>query len=223
MPKVKLPWQNLQEMIMSKLLIIGAGGHGRVIADCAKASRQYSEIAFLDDSYPERDCNLAWPIIDKSASWQCYKKEYDFALGIGNNQARLALFNALSQANARLPNIIHPNAVVSSQTTLGSGNVVFANAVINVGAKLGNACIINTAASVDHDCQLSDAVHISPGAHIAGSVTIGEAVWFGVGSCCVQTLTIANNCMIGAGAAVTKETEANGLYLGVPAKRTKDL
>ncbi|WP_206486231.1 acetyltransferase [Thalassotalea sp. G2M2-11] len=208
---------------MSKLLIIGAGGHGRVIADCADASRQFSEIAFLDDSYPERADNLAWPIIDKSSLWKCYQEQYSFALAIGNNRARLALFQALTSADAHLPNIIHPSAVISHHSSLGSGNVVFANAVINPGTKIANACIINTGATIDHDCQLADAVHISPGANLAGGVNVDEQSWFGVGSCSIQAINIAKNCQIGAGAAVTKNTQANGLYVGVPAKRIKDL
>lgn len=208
---------------MSKLLIIGAGGHGRVIADCAEASSLYSEIAFLDDCHPTRDSNLAWPVIDKSSAWKQYQKEYDFALAIGNNKSRLAMYHALSSSNARLPNIIHPKAVISKHATLGQGNVVFANAVINPGAAIANACIINTGATIDHDCKLANAVHISPGANIAGTVTIGEISWFGVGSCSVQSIDIAENSQIGAGAAVTKNTEANGLYVGVPAKRIKDI
>lgn len=209
---------------MSKLLIIGAGGHGRVIADCAQATNLYTEIAFLDDCYPERQTNLDWPIIDKSSAWKCYENEYDFALAIGNNKARLALFNALVKSNsARLPNIVHPKAVISKHTTFGKGNVVFANAVINPGVEIANACIINTSATVDHDCKLDSAVHISPGAHISGVVNIGKCSWFGAGSCTVQVLDIAENTQVGAGAAVTKNTEPNGLYVGVPAKRIKDI
>lgn len=208
---------------MSKLLIIGAGGHGRVIADCAQASCQFSEIAFLDDTYPERDKNLAWPIIDKSSAWKIYKEEYDFALAIGHNKSRLAMYKALQESNARMPNIVHPRAVVSKHASLGAGNVVFAGAVVNPGACIKNACIINTGATVDHDCTLHDAVHISPGVHIAGTVTVGELTWFGVGSCSVQSIEIAENTQIGAGAAVTKSTKANGLYVGVPAKRIKDI
>ncbi|MDO6425529.1 acetyltransferase [Thalassotalea sp. 1_MG-2023] len=208
---------------MSKLLIIGAGGHGRVIADCAEASSQYSDIAFLDDTFPERGANLNWPIIDKSSQWKCYQDEYDFALAMGNNKARLAMYRALSSSSARLPNIIHPQAVVSKHVSLGAGNVIFANAVINPGTQLGNACIINTAATIDHDCNLADAVHISPGAHLAGTVHVGELTWFGVGSCSVQCVDIAENTQVGAGAAVTQSTEANGLYVGVPAKRIKDI
>ncbi|WP_286233920.1 acetyltransferase [Thalassotalea sediminis] len=208
---------------MSKLLIIGAGGHGRVIADCAEASRQYSEIAFLDDTYPERETNLNWPIIDKSSQWKCYQDDYDFALAIGNNKSRLALYHALAKSSARLPNIIHPRAVVSKHVTLGAGNVIFANAVINPGTTLENVCIINTGATVDHDCHLANAVHISPGANLAGGIKINTYSCFGVGSCSVQCVDIAENTQIGAGAAVTQSTEANGLYVGVPAKRIKDI
>ncbi|GHF87876.1 acetyltransferase [Thalassotalea marina] len=208
---------------MSKLLIIGAGGHGKVIADCAEASCQFSEIAFLDDSHPERDTNLAWPIIDKSSAWKIYKEEYDFALALGHNKSRLAMYKALQDSNARMPNIVHPRAVVSKHVSLGAANVIFAGAVVNPGVSIGNACIINTGATVDHDCTLGDAIHISPGANLAGTVSVGDLTWFGVGSCSVQSIDIAFNTQVGAGAAVTNSTQASGLYVGVPAKRIKDI
>ncbi len=208
---------------MTKLLIIGAGGHGRVIADCAHASGQFSDIAFLDDGFPAYQHNLHWPIIGKSTNWRDYLTSHAFALAIGNNKIRLSLFKELSQAKAKLPNIIHPSAIISPFATLGQGNVVFANSVINPAVTINNVCIINTAATIDHDCQLADAVHISPGVHLSGTVFVKELSWFGVGSCSVQSITIAQNTQIGAGAAVTKSTKANGLYVGVPAVRIKEI
>lgn len=208
---------------MSKLLIIGAGGHGRVVADCAQATGKYKEIVFLDSHYPNTTQNLTWQIIGHSDQWPNYLTSHDIAVAVGDNTTRLSLFKQLVSKNARLPNIIHPSAVVSPTAHMGDGNVVFANGVINPSVTLGNACIINTGATVDHDCQLADAVHISPGANLSGTVTVNEGCWFGVGSCAIQSIAIAQYCHIGAGAAVTKPTQAYGLYVGVPAKRIKDL
>jgi len=206
-----------------KLAIIGAGGHGRVIADCAQAMRVYSEIIFLDDGFPERKNNLSWSIIGKSIDWKIYLEEYEFAIAIGNNKIRLSLYQQLMLNKATLPNIIHPSAIVSTNSSFGEANVVFANSVINPAATIANACIINTAATIDHDCQLADAVHISPGVHLAGTVTVKKFSWLGVGSCSIQGITIAENCQIGAGATIIKSTQPNGLYLGTPAKRIKEL
>lgn len=206
-----------------KLAIIGAGGHGRVIADCAAAMNTFDEIVFLDDSFPDRDTNLVWHIIAKSSDWQKYSNEYEFAIAIGDNKLRLAIYLELVTSSASLPNLIHPSAVISPHSNLGQANVVFANSVINPAVKIANACIINTAATIDHDCQLEDAVHISPGVHLAGTVVVKKFSWFGVGSSSIQSITIAENTQIGAGATVIKSTKANGLYLGIPAKRTKEL
>ncbi|MEW6983702.1 acetyltransferase [Colwelliaceae bacterium 6471] len=208
---------------MTRLIIIGAGGHGRVIADCAHAMGQYSSIAFLDDSYPERADNLTFPIIDKTGNWQNYLDYSEFVIGIGDNRTRLHWFEQLHQAQATLPNIIHPSAVISSFSALGQGNVVFANAVINPNVTIKNACIVNTAASVDHDCQLDDAVHISPGVNIAGTVVIHQLCWIGVGSCVSNNLTLAKNTQTGAGAVIIDNTLAHSLYVGNPAKPIKSI
>lgn len=206
-----------------KLAIIGAGGHGKVIADCAVTMKEFDEIVFLDDNFPNKTENLTWQIVDQSTQWHNYLEDYEFAIAIGNNAVRLALFNQLQLANAQLPNIIHSSAVISPYTTLGAANVVFANAVINSAVVIANSCIINTAATIDHDCQLGNAVHISPGVHLAGNVNIKQCAWLGIGSCSVQNITIEENCLIGAGATVVKSTKANGLYLGTPAKRIQEL
>ena len=218
---------SLLETMMKKhtrrLAIIGAGGHGKVIADCANAMQEFKDIVFLDDNFPNKTENLDWPVIDKSSQWSSYLDQYEFVIAIGDNVLRLNLFNQLVLAGAKLPNILHPAAVISSSASFGAGNVVFANAVINPATEIANACIINTAATIDHDCQLANAVHISPGAHLAGNVNVQQCTWFGIGSCSIQNITIASYCQIGAGATVVQSTAANGLYLGTPAKRVQEL
>ena len=208
---------------MAKLIIIGAGGHAKVVADCTAAAKHYNEIAFLDDGFPSHQQHLAWPVIGKISDWQAHADSTDFAIAIGNNKARLSLYQELSTAGQRLPNIIHPSAVISPYASLGHGNVIFANAIVNPGCKIANATIINTAASIDHDCTLADGVHVSPGTRLAGNVNVGKLSWLGIGSAVVQGIHIAENTQTGAGAVVTQSTRANSLYVGIPAKPIKTI
>jgi len=208
---------------MTKLAILGAGGHGRVLADCAQASNLFEEIVFLDDNHPKRDQNLVWPIVGKTSAWLDYKESHQFALGIGDNQARHTLFTQLTQAGASLPNIIHPSAVISPHAQLGLGNVVFANAVINPNAHIGNAVIINTQVTVEHDCKIEDAVHLSPRVALAGTVSVGSFSWLGIGSSVIHQVNIAPFTQTGAGAVIINDTNAHALYVGVPAVAKKKL
>ncbi len=207
---------------MKKLLIIGAGGHGRVVADSAESTKKYQEIAFLDDCFSQRKKNHHWSIIGAVDTWSQYVDQVDFIIAFGNNVLRLNITRELLSAGILPVNIIHPSAIISPHVTFGHGNVVFANAVINIGAKLADACIINTAATVDHDCHIHSGVHISPGAHLAGGVTVGELSWLGIGSSINECLTLAKQTQVGAGAAVINDTTADSLYLGIPAKRYRN-
>jgi len=208
---------------MNKLIIIGAGGHGRVVADCAQQQGTYSQILFLDDCFDERKENSEWPVIGSVKDFVKFIDEADFVVAFDGNRLRKKIISQLKQAKANIVSLIHPSAVVSPHTFIGKGVVVFANAVINIGASIADGCIINTAATVDHDCELHLCVHVSPGANIAGGVHISQLSWIGIGSTIVDYITLADNTQVGAGAVVTQSTQANSLYLGVPAKRVRSL
>ena len=208
---------------MRKLIIIGAGGHGRVVADCAQQQGKYSQIVFLDDCFDERKENSEWQVVGSVKDFPQYIDEADFIVAFGNNRLRKDLLEQLRKAKANIVSLIHPSAVVSPHTFIGKGVVVFANAVINIGASIADGCIINTAATVDHDCELHQCIHVSPGANIAGGVHIAQLSWIGIGSTIVECITLADNTQVGAGAVITQSTQANSLYLGVPAKRVRSL
>lgn len=208
---------------MERLVIIGAGGHGRVVADCAEQLKRYDKIVFLDDSYPERTVNHCWDIIGKAASWRDLNIDDDVIVAIGNNAFREGLTNELIKSQFSVATLIHPSAIVSTHAKVGLGTVVFANVVVNCAVTIGNACIINTGATIDHDCKIGDGCHISPGANLAGTVTVGRLSWVGIGSSVVECMQIAENTQIGAGAAITSNTEKNSLYVGIPAKKIKSL
>lgn len=208
---------------MKKLIIIGAGGHGRVVADCAQQLGQYSQIVFLDDCFYERKENSEWQVVGLVKDYPQYIDEADFIVAFGNNRLRKKILAQLKQAKANIISLIHPSAVVSPHTFIGKGVVVFANAVINIGTNIADGCIINTGATVDHDCELHLCVHVSPGVNISGGVHIAQLSWIGIGSSIVEYITLADNTQVGAGAAITQSTQANSLYLGVPAKRVRSL
>jgi sugar O-acyltransferase (sialic acid O-acetyltransferase NeuD family) len=208
---------------MNKLVIIGSGGHGRVVADCAQQLGQYNQIDFLDDCFYDRQDNNQWQVIGLVKDFPRYLDEADFVVAYSNSRLRKQLITQLKHAKANIASLIHPSAIVSPNTFIGKGVVIFANAVINIGANISDGCIINTGATVDHDCVLNESVHISPGVNVGGGVNIGQLSWLGIGSTIVDSITLADNTQIGAGAVVTQSTQANSLYVGVPAKRIRSL
>ncbi len=204
---------------MAGLLIIGAGGHGKVVADTALSMGKWDEIAFLDDRYPQVIDVLNFPVlgvIDKCLSFQ--DRYQDLVVAVGDNVLRVELIRRFIDYQFRLPIIIHPRAFVSNFSAIGQGSVVFAQSAINAGTVLDIGCIINTGATVDHDCNLGCGVHVSPGVHIAGQVKIGDYTWLGIGSTVIQKCSIKENVMVGAGAVVIRDIPSSVTVLGIPGR-----
>ena len=199
---------------MKQLVIIGASGHGKVIADIARLTG-YEDICFLDDNEALTDC-ASYPVAGKSGTFSDY--DCDFFIAIGNPIIRQSFSQKLESAGKRLVTLVHPNAVIGRNVPIGDGTVVMAGAVINVSAKIGKGCIINTCASVDHDCVIENYVHIAVGAHVAGTSAIGDLTWIGAGATVSNNIRICDDCIIGAGAVVIKDIGQAGTYIGVPAR-----
>lgn len=200
------------------LLILGAGGHGRVVADVAKSSRQWKQIAFLDDEVvPNTFPGIK--IIGKLNTVIPYLKKYDIFVAIGNNRIREQILTDLENKGAKMPVIIHPNATIGSNVKIGAGTVIMPGVIINCNSSIGKGCIINTGSSIDHDNIIGDYVHLSPGVHTAGTVKIGKGTWIGIGAVIRNDMRIGSDCMIGAGAVVVKDILEAGIYVGNPAKR----
>lgn len=195
--------------------MIGAGGHGKVIADIV-LSEGHRLLGFLDDSRVGQTC-LGFPVLGGTKDYVNYPNA-EFIIAIGNAAVREQIANSMTGVTWHTA--IHPSAVISHyDVTIGEGTVVMANAVINPGASIGRHCIVNTAAVVEHDNRIADFVHISVGARLSGTVTVGKATWIGVGAAVKNNTTICGGCMIGAGAVVVKDIEETGTYIGVPARR----
>jgi sugar O-acyltransferase (sialic acid O-acetyltransferase NeuD family) len=202
----------------SRPLILGASGHGRVVADIASRLNRYEQIAFLDDDEGKTSA-LDHPVLGTVATVDRYLEDFDVFVAVGDNQVRQRLQLGLQARSASLATLVHPSAVLGSQVSLGAGTAVMAGAVINCGSVVGRGCIINTSASLDHDNVLEDFVHISPGAHLAGTVHVGEGTWIGIGACVINNLRLAGGCRIGAGAVVISDIVERGTYVGIPARR----
>jgi len=199
---------------MNRLMIIGASGHGKVIADIA-TKNGYSEIAFLDDNPDVTEC-AGFPVIGCFRDVSEYK-DADFIVAIGDPSIRGYMLDSLNEYN--VISLIHPNAIISRRVNIGRGTVVLAGAVINSDTTIGEGCIISTCASVDHDNQIGVFVHVAVGAHLCGTVNIGKNTWIGAGATVSNNISICDNCLIGAGAVVIKDIEESGIYVGVPAKK----
>ena len=199
-------------MTAKKLIIIGAGGHGKVVADCAEMMKCYQEVVFLDPRYQQQEKQVQkqglkqgikhehWPIVDIPDNFAEYQgAEVDFFVAIGENLARKKVLNKLINSNVNIAKLVHPRAEVSQYAQLGAGTLVCANATINAFTKIGVGAIINTSASVDHDGVFGDFVHIAPNNSIAGGVTVGELGFIGIGSSIIQGINIGENTTVGAG------------------------
>lgn len=198
---------------MKKLIIIGASGHGRVIADIAKLCG-YSEIVFLDDDENIKFCGK-YPVAGTSG--RVGDIDGDVVVAIGNLDIRQRISDGIDEK--RLVSLVHPDAVIADDVVLDEGTVVMAGVVVNPGTWIGKGCIINTASSVDHDCRLGDYVHVAVGAHVAGNVSIGDKTWIGAGATVSNNIAICGDCIIGAGAVVIKDIGEAGTYIGVPVGR----
>lgn len=194
------------------IIIIGAGGHGKVVSDIAKEVG-YNQIFFLDDNDSLKKCNN-YEVIGKIKNFNNYY-DSDFFVAIGNNEERKKIISILPN----LVTLVHPSAVIGSNVELGKGTVIMPGVVINACTKIGDGCIINTCSSIDHDCKIGNYTHISVGAHLAGNVSIGDNDCLGIGSIVKNNVLICSNTMIGAGAVVVKNICKEGTYIGVPAKK----
>lgn len=203
---------------MKTLAILGASGHGKMIADAALATG-WEEVTFFDDAWPGVLENGHWHVLGDMEALTSSLDDYDgVVVGIGNGTVRRKKHRELCDAGAPLVNIIHPRAWISPYVKIGIGSVFFAGAVVNVDSAVGDACIVNSGATLGHDCILSHAVHVAPGAHLAGNVHVGERSWVGVGACVRQGIHIGSDVMVGAGAVVVTDIPDGVTVLGNPAR-----
>jgi UDP-perosamine 4-acetyltransferase len=207
-----------------KAVLVGAGGHARVVLDAARASGAIEVIAVVDARADLKGAAFEGLEVvgDESAIGTLQQRGVTAALlGVGSvdvDDVRRRLFARISALGLELPVVRHPSAVVSPSATLGPASVVFANATINPGARIGANVIVNTAAIVDHDVRIGDHAHVSPGAHLAGGVSIGQGSHVGIGATVLQGVRIGAGVVVGAGAVVLRDVPDGDRVVGVPAR-----
>jgi len=168
---------------MNSLLILGAGGHGKVIAEAAEQEGRWSRISFLDDR-EDIDSIYNFRIVGKLEDYPNFFNEYKYAfVAIGNNEKRVELIDKLISFGYKVPVIVHPRAYISKYSILEDGTVVLPGAVVNTSSKLGRGCVININACVDHDCEIGEGVHISSGAVVRSMSQVGDFSLIGAGTC----------------------------------------
>lgn len=199
-------------------MIIGASGHGKVIADIALKMNKWQNIEFLDKNAQISEC-LGFKVTLDTDDYTKFIDDYEFIIAIGNNLVREKIMSKLYALGIKIATLIHPNAIIATDVNIMEGTVIMAGVVINSSSKIGKGCIINTSSSLDHDIVIEDYVHVSPGAHIAGSVHVGKGSWIGIGSIISNNITVCNDCIVGAGGVVIKDIVEAGTYVGVPVRR----
>lgn len=200
-------------MMNHSLVIMGAGGHAKVVADVAR-SLGWNVDCFVDTTNPEREGEAFAGALITAALPQATHA----AVAFGDNANRLAMARRLMAEGWSLPVLVHPSAVVSSSARLGAGTVVMAQAVVQADATVGMACIVNTGAIVEHDCVLGDGVHLAPRSCLCGTVTVGEQTFVGAGSVVREKMTIGARVRLGAGSVVVAPLPDDVLAMGVPAR-----
>lgn len=203
----------------TKVIIIGASGHGRTALDIAR-SACVPVAGFVDRGSEPGTIIDALPVLSCEPE-QCadLREGADWFVAVGDNVARDGLFVRLREMTGREPvNLIHPSAVISPRATLGHGLFVAPGAIVNTDSRLGDGVILNTGATVDHDGWLDDFAQICPGCHLAGNTTVGVHGFLGTGAVTIPGVTVGADAVVGAGAVVIRDVPAGAVVVGVPAR-----
>ena len=211
-----------------KLLILGCGGHGRVVADVAEKCNEYEEISFLDNNY--LNSNFSKIINSKKVIGEISKENIEkfstkfshIFLGIGDNKLRIKWLNIINKMGFKIPIIIDPSAEISKYANLEKGSFINTNVVIQCNSKIKFGSILNTSCTIDHDTIVGEGTHISPGTNIAGNVHIGKYCWIGIGSRIIQNIRIGDNVTVGGGSLVLKDIPNNLKVFGSPINVIKE-
>ena len=212
-------------MAKKKIILIGGGGHCKVVISILKKIDNF-EIAGIIDNYKSESFINGIKIIGTDDDLKdIYKRGIHNALitvgSIKDNTKRYRLFNMAKEIGYKFPVIISPEAIVNENVKIDEGTVIMPGCIINTNSNVKKNCIINTGAIIEHDCKIGDYCHIAPGVHISGTVNIGELSFIGIGATIIQGIKIGKNVTIGAGTVVIKDISDNVIAVGNPAKIVK--
>lgn len=203
---------------MSKRLgVIGAGGHGKVVADVAERAG-WTQVVFFDARFASSDgAHAHWPLVaapENAATHECA----GYFVAIGNSEVRQQWCEWLLDNGLPLVSLVDPAAVVSDYAIIEPGVLIVTGAVVNVDSYISQGSIVNTRACVDHDCHIGAYSHICPAAALAGTVKVGAHSWIGIGSQVKQGISIGDGVIVGAGATVVSDIDDGLTVVGTPAR-----
>ncbi|MCL5030122.1 MAG: acetyltransferase [Bacteroidetes bacterium] len=209
---------------MGKIIVIGGGGHAKVLISVIKKSLQFELAGYVDINDQGEILGVKYLGNDSKLDEIFSKGVMNAAIGIGQinvTQKRINVVENMKNIGFTFPPIISIDATVNEDVLIGEGTQILDGAVINSGTRIGRFSIINTKATVEHDCKVGSFCHIATGAVLSGGVEVDDFSMIGSNAVIVQYKKITSNCMIGAGAVVTKDITAEGVYVGNPARQTK--
>lgn len=204
-----------------RVMVLGAGGHAKVVIDVLRAAGHDVVAVFDDDPARQGQTFRDAPVMgmtDVAASWAIAAGVGHFIVAIGQNAARLRLGQRLEAAGLRPLAAVHPSAVLAPSVVVGGGTVVMAGVCINADSRLGRHVIINTGARIDHDCLIGDGAHVAPGAVLCGNVQVGELAFLGAGTVVIPGIGLGAGAAAGAGSVVVRPVQENQKVRGVPAR-----
>ena len=211
-------------MTTPSILIYGAGGHAKVVADLTRSCK-IDVVGFVDDTNPHRNGEAFYGSVVVSDVHEVRQKHSEIDLNaivaIGDCKARVRIAAELERGNFKLVTLIHPAAVVSDSVRVGAGTVIMAGAMINANAHIGDNAIVNTGAIIEHDCVIEDGAHIGPGVRLGGNVKVGSETWIGIGAIVKDRVRIGKGVIVGAGSLVLKDVADHVTVYGSPASVRK--
>lgn len=210
---------------MKKIVLIGGGGHSKVIIDIIKSNNDFEIVGITEKNSMLKKINGIPILGDDSILDKLFNQGVEYAficIGISKGiNLRNTLYNKVKKIGFKIPTLIHRQAIISPYAKIGQGSCVMAGAIINSHAQIGENSVINTGSIIEHDCVIGNNTFISPGAILAGNVTVKDNSFIGIGSKIIEGKTIGNNVTIGAGAVVIDDIPDYCTAVGVPAKVIK--
>jgi len=206
------------------VVIYGANGHGKVVADILRACGTEIE-GFVDDG-PSIDALVYGAKVMGDGKWlaeQASLRPVTVALGVGDNFARRGIAERCAASGMHLLAAVHPSATIANSVKISPGAVIMPHAVVNADAEIGQGAIINTAAIVEHDCKVGNFAHLSPKTAIGGHVQVGELSWLGIGATVIPNIKIGTCSIVGAGATVVRDVDDWVVAAGTPARILREL